>query len=171
MTFQILPARIQDAEDIATLANSAYRGDSGRQGWTTEADLLDGNRTDAAALEDIIRKPGTLILKCVEEGQLLGCMELRKDNHKLYLGLLTVRPQQQGKGIGKTLLKAAEAEAKKQNCSSIYMTVISVRRDLIDWYVRHGFVETGERKPFDLSTQRFGRPRTELEFVVLEKVM
>ena len=49
MTFDLLPATVQDAPEIAILVNSAYRGDSSRQGWTTEADLLDGTRTDAAA--------------------------------------------------------------------------------------------------------------------------
>jgi ribosomal protein S18 acetylase RimI-like enzyme len=85
------------------------------------------------------------------------------------LGMLTVRPNLQGKGIGKELLKEAEDEAQRQNCPSIFMTVISVRQELIDWYVRHGYQLTGEKKPFAFTDPRFGQPKTKLEFVVLEK--
>jgi N-acetylglutamate synthase-like GNAT family acetyltransferase len=171
MSFEIIPAIAKDAPELNILVNSAYRGDSSRQGWTTEADLLDGTRTDAAAIEDIINRPGHTILKYVEEGKILGCMELHNESEKLYLGMLTVRPHLQGKGIGKDLLKAAEAEAKKQKCKSIFMTVISIRKELIDWYVRHGYSNTGEHKPFAFNDPRFGQPKKQLEFVVLEKMI
>ena len=171
MSFEIIPATSKDASELSVLVNSAYRGDSSRQGWTTEADLLDGTRTDAAAIEDIINKPGSIILKYVENEKILGCVELHSENEKLYLGMLTVRPHSQGKGIGKDLLKAVEAEAKKQKCKSIFMTVISVRKELIDWYVRHGYKDTGERKPFAFNDPRFGQPKRQLEFVVLEKAI
>ena len=83
--------------------------------------------------------------------------------------MLTVRPNLQGKGIGKELLNAAETEAKNQSCTSIFMTVISVRKELIEWYMRHGYQLTGERKPFAFTDPRFGQPKMKLEFVVLEK--
>src|SRR4051794_13241714 len=38
-----------DLGAIVALVESAYRGESSRAGWTTEADLLDGQRTDRAA--------------------------------------------------------------------------------------------------------------------------
>src|SRR5882762_797856 len=104
----ILPAKIEDAPTLSNLVNSAYRGDTSRQGWTTEADLLDGTRTDAAAIADIIKSPGHTILKYVEANNILGCVEIHKDGNKLYLGMLTVRPHLQGKGIGKLMLKAVE---------------------------------------------------------------
>lgn len=165
----ITKARVEDAPELDILVNSAYRGDSSRQGWTTEADLLDGTRTDAAAIAELMQTPGTTILKYVEENIILGCVELRNQNGKLYLGMLTVRPHLQGKGIGKELLKTAEEEAKKQKCTSIFMTVISIRKELLDWYIRHGYQLTGERKPFAFNDPRFGQPKMKLEFVVLEK--
>src|SRR6218665_2734797 len=88
-----------DAAALDTLVNSAYRGDSSRQGWTTEADLLDGTRTDANAIVDLIRTPNTTVLVYEDENELLGCVELRKENNKLYLGMLSVKPNTQGKGI------------------------------------------------------------------------
>lgn len=165
----ITPATTEDAEALGSLVNSAYRGDSSRLGWTTEADLLDGTRTDAAAIRDLIQTPGTTILKYVQDEQLLGCIELRNDHGKLYLGMLTVSPYQQNKGLGKRLMKAAEEEAVRQQCTAIYMTVISVRKELIDWYTRQGFLPTGDRKPFAFNDPRFGQPKMKLEFVVLEK--
>ncbi|MEK6782969.1 MAG: GNAT family N-acetyltransferase [Bacteroidota bacterium] len=167
----ITKADVKDALELDSLVNSAYRGDSSRQGWTTEADLLDGTRTDAAAIEDIMRKPGYTILKYVEDEKILGCVELHQEKDKLYLGMLTVQPHLQGKGIGKELMKAAEAEARNQKCKSVFMTVISVRKELIDWYARHGYVNTGERKPFAFNDPRFGQPKKQLEFVVLEKLI
>jgi ribosomal protein S18 acetylase RimI-like enzyme len=165
----ITKAIVEDAPALETLVNSAYRGDSSRQGWTTEADILDGTRTDAAAIAELIQTPGTTLLKYVEENKILACVELKNEEGKLYLGMLTVKPSLQGKGIGKLLLKEAEEEAKRQNCKSIFMTVISVRKELIDWYVRHGYQLTGERKPFAFNDPRFGQPKQKLEFIVLQK--
>jgi ribosomal protein S18 acetylase RimI-like enzyme len=169
MNIEITTAKTEDATELDILVNSAYRGDSSRKGWTTEADLLDGTRTDAAAIKEMINTPGLTMLKYVEDGKILGCVELRKEKEKLYLGMLTVQPDLQGKGLGKKLLKAAEAEAKRQGCNAIFMTVISDRKELIDWYLRHGYSNTGERKPFAFNDPRFGQPKKQLEFVVLEK--
>jgi ribosomal protein S18 acetylase RimI-like enzyme len=171
MSGQISTAILSHAPALNKLVNSAYRGDSSKQGWTTEADLLDGTRIDEAALSDLIQKPDTTILTYKEGNSLLGCVELRKDGAKLYLGMLSVQPNTQGKGIGKKLLAAAEVHAHEQGCTKIYMTVISVRQELIDWYIRHGYQLTGERKPFIVPDSRWGLPKQQLEFVVLEKLI
>ncbi len=167
----ITPSTSEDAPALSALVNSAYRGDSGRQGWTTEADLIDGTRTDTELLKAIIETPGSMILKYVEDGEILGCVELRKEGKKFYLGMLTVKPDIQGKGIGKALMKASEEEAIKQNCNTIFMNVLTGRKELIDWYVRHGYHDTGERKPFAFTDPRFGFPKVPLEFMILEKAL
>ncbi len=169
MNQTIVKAISADAESINQLVNSAYRGDSSKQGWTTEADLLDGTRIDEAAVKELIEKTDTTILKYVEANQLVGCVELRQEKGKLYLGMLSVAPNTQGKGIGKKLLHAGEDYAKSIGINTMIMTVISVRQELIDWYVRHGYQQTGERKPFVVPDTRWGIPKQELEFVVLEK--
>lgn len=165
----IKPAELQDASVLTNLVNSAYRGEISRQGWTTEADLLDGTRIDETAILELLNTRGTTLLKYEENATVLGCVELRKENDKLYLGMLSVRPDKQDKGIGKRLLKAAEAFAIEQGCPIIFMTVISDRKELIDWYIRHGYRLTGERKPFEVPDIRWGIPKKVLEFVVLEK--
>jgi ribosomal protein S18 acetylase RimI-like enzyme len=169
--FEISPATVEDASALARLVNSAYRGDSSRQGWTTEADLLDGTRTDIDGIVALLNTAGTTILKYVEDGEIIGCVELKIVDEGLYLGMLTVKPDLQAKGIGKILLKASEDEARKKGCKKIIMTVITARKELIAWYVRHGYKDTGTRKPFAFSDPRFGQPKEKLEFAVLEKVL
>ncbi|MFM7487670.1 MAG: GNAT family N-acetyltransferase [Cytophagales bacterium] len=169
MHAQISKAILSDAAAINQLVNSAYRGEGSKQGWTTEADLLDGTRIDEEAVKELISRPGTTILRYVENEQLLGCVELRQEKGKLYLGMLSVAPNTQGKGIGKKLLLAGEEHAKSVGIRIMMMTVISVRKELIDWYVRHGYQLTGERKPFVVPDTRWGIPKQTLEFVVLEK--
>jgi ribosomal protein S18 acetylase RimI-like enzyme len=169
MDYQIATAKALDAPALNKLVNSAYRGDSSKQGWTTEADLLDGTRIDEAALLDLIERANTTVLVYKEDNLLLGCVELRKEDEKLYLGMLSVQPNTQGKGIGKKLLVAAETHAHQIGCKKIHMTVISVRQELIDWYVRHGYRLTGVKKPFIIPDSRWGIPKQQLEFVVLEK--
>lgn len=165
----ITKAVVEDAVELNKLVNMAYRGEESKQGWTTEADFLDGTRIDEAALRELIQKPDTTVLKYEDLGVLLGCVELRKEGEKLYLGMLSVRPNQQGKGIGKKMLIAAEEFARENGCSAITMNVIDGRNELLDWYIRHGYHLTGERKPFIVPDSRWGIPKKHLEFVLLEK--
>jgi ribosomal protein S18 acetylase RimI-like enzyme len=167
---RITPATAADIPALVTLVNSAYRGEASTQGWTTEAHLLDGQRTDAAALLDLLTVPEATILQCTTtEGQLLGSVYLHPEpDGALYLGMLSVTPTQQGQGIGKYLLEAAEAFARQKACSRIQITVISVRAELLAWYERHGYHRTGATEAFPTDT-RFGIPRQPLELLVLEK--
>lgn len=159
--------------DIATLVvliNSAYRGEASKKGWTTEADLLAGPlRIDEDTLTKTLHKEGATMLKVTNEnGEILGCVYLTEQSGKLYLGMLTVSPELQSSGIGKKLLSAAEDHAKKINLDTITMQVVSVRNELISWYIRHGYHDTGERKPFP-TDNNFGVPTQPLEFAILEK--
>jgi ribosomal protein S18 acetylase RimI-like enzyme len=165
----IIPALEKDIPALEVLVNSAYRGDSSKKGWTTEADLLDGIRTNANSLLKLMQDPHAVILKYTgETGTIQGCVYLKKKADKLYLGMLTVTPELQARGIGKQLLSAAENYAKQAGCSCITMTVISVRHELIAWYERHGYRPTGETEPFP-SDPSFGLPKLALFFIVMEK--
>src|SRR5215213_3509923 len=139
----ISAAKLKDVSELNMLVNSAYRGDSSRQGWTTEADLLDGIRIDEERLAELIQKQSSVILKYVDESKkIIGCVHLEKKGDRLYLGMLTVFPLLQSKGIGKELMRAGEEHAKNQNCLSVYMTVITDRIELIAWYERYGYKNT-----------------------------
>ena len=160
----------KDISSLVSLMDSAYRGENSKQGWTSEADLFIGNkRTDETTVANLIQKPGVAFLKYLnEEGKLEGCVLLNKKNNRIYLGMFSVAPTSQGKGIGKKLLTAADDYAREHDCTSIYMTVISVREELIAWYERNGYKKTGKVLPFPVD-ERFGIPAQPLEMVVLEK--
>ena len=165
-------ATLTDIPTLEALLNSAYRGESSKQGWTSEAHLIAGERrTDAANLQQVIQQPGSVFLKFTHyEGFLAGCVNLQQHGSKLYLGMFSVAPGMQGGGIGKKILAAADEYAKQVNSTAIYMSVISVRTELIDWYKRHGYADLGERKPFP-EDELTGTHLQPLEFLILEKPM
>jgi ribosomal protein S18 acetylase RimI-like enzyme len=169
---QISLATAKDILLIKNLLNSAYRGERSRQGWTTEADIIAGDvRTDENDLQKVMQLPASVFLKYVSNQQeLVGCVNLQKHDNKIYLGMFSVSPVLQGAGIGKHILKAAEEYTAQLNCNAIYMSVISVRTELINWYNRNGYSETGERKAF-VEDGLTGRHLQPLEFIILEKTL
>lgn len=165
----VTKATLTDAAELNTLVNSAYRGDSSKKGWTTEADLLDGSRIDVETLEEYLKNPDVSILKYTEEdGIIKGCIYLEDKGDKLYLGMLCISPVLQAGGLGRMLLHEAEAFAQSKNIAVITMTVISTRAELIDWYKRRGYAVTGEVLPFHTEV-KFGIPHNPIELIVLEK--
>ena len=165
----ISKATLADVSEINHLVNSAYRGDSSKKGWTTEADLLGGVRIDEEGVKKLIIAEGIFLLKYTQNDQIVASVLLEQQSDCLYLGMLTVSPTLQGGGIGRQLLQAAETEAKALNLAKISMTVISVRKELIAWYERNGYKATGQTKPFPMSDPTFGMPKQFLEFIVMEK--
>lgn len=159
----------QDIPTLVGLINSAYRGESAKQGWTTESDLIQGLRTDEENLGEIFKDPHTIFLKyCNEAGQVIACVRLQQQQDRLYLGMLTVSPTLQAQGLGKKMLAKAEEIAATKGCRSIFMQVFSVRHELIAWYERHGYQKTGEVIPFK-HNEKFEIVTQELEFLILEK--
>lgn len=166
----ISPATIADISTLNTLVNSAYRGETSRKGWTTEADFLGGTRIFPDELEKLILQPGSSILTYKDEsGTIRGCVNIQERENEMYLGLLTVEPQHQASGIGKKLMAAAEQNARNKGISTMKMTVVSIRSELIAWYERNGYSDTGKREPFPTGDPRFGIPMKELEFIVMKK--
>lgn len=167
----IVKAVAEDISALNTLINSAYRGEFSKKGWTTEAHLLEGGRTTEAELLDIIQDSTNTILKYSDNGKIIGCVLLKVKKSELYLGMLTVSPDLQNSGIGKKLLHQAEVFAAELHLPKIIMTVISVREELISWYKRKGYVDTGVREPFPVSDVFNPTTQEPLEFMVLEKVI
>lgn len=169
----IRAAAITDVTALHGLIERAYRGHEARHGWTHEADLLDGQRTDPRALLDSLADPARcLLLACDHGGTLTGCVEItHKGNGLAYLGLLSVDPARQAGGLGKRLIIAAEREASQRfGATCMEMTVIAQRRELIAYYQRRGYALTTERRPFPYGDTRFGDPRRDdLFFVVLSR--
>src|SRR5262245_8251333 len=164
-------ATAADAPALVALVNSAYRGDSSKAGWTTEADLLGGQRTDVDRIVETIARSDNVILVCEEDRALVACVQLERTGHDCYLGMLTVLPTKQSAGLGRQLLEAAERWAVAHwSPRAMHMTVIAQRTELIAWYERRGYRRTGEQKPFPYGDERFGLPRRDdLVFDVLRK--
>jgi len=149
-------ACLQDIPCIVDLVNSAYRGESGKQGWTTEADFLDGQRTDEEEISIILSTEGSSILLGEMRGELVASVHLERHEEGAYLGMLAVKPSLQGQGIGKAMIREAERKAMTDfGASRIVMTVISLRHELLDFYGRCGYRRTGRVKAFPTS-EKFG---------------
>ena len=157
-----------DAPAIAALIEEGYRGDESRRGWTTEADLIEGNRTSAAEIEALIAGPNARFLMAFDGAALIGCALIKNENGEGYFGMFAVRPALQGAGRGKQILAYAEQKIRDLwNCPRIAMTVISIREDLVAYYERRGYTRTG-KKPFPFDREP-GAKRTDFHFVVLAK--
>lgn len=159
-----------DLPAIAELLNRAYRGDSSRAGWTTEADLIDGAvRTHLDELQRLFFQSGSIFLVVeTAESQIIGTVNLQVQAKGVYLGMLAVSPDLQGGGIGKQLLYGADAYARSLGLSRVFMTVISARSELIAWYERHGYQFTGKTRPFQEDGYS-GKHLQPLTFMYLEK--
>ncbi|MEC5167250.1 ribosomal protein S18 acetylase RimI-like enzyme [Flavobacterium sp. PL11] len=161
----------KDSSSLNKLINSAYRGESSKKGWTTEAYLLEGLRTTEQELKGIISSEKNTILKFIESNALIGCVLLIEKQEQLYLGMLTVSPDLQNSGIGKKLLQHAEVFSTERGLSKIVMTVISVRSELISWYKRNGYRDTGLRESFPADGIHISISEQPLEFIVMEKLL
>jgi ribosomal protein S18 acetylase RimI-like enzyme len=169
-------ATAADAPAIADLVESGYRGDRSRAGWTTEADLLEGQRTSAEGVLEILSQPDSHVLlgECIgEDGALvlIASAQLERHDGHAYFGMFSVRPGLQNGGYGKQMLAEAERIAREEwGAQQMRMSVIEQRAELIAWYERRGYVRTGEFLPFPYGDERFGLPkRPDLRFLVLAK--
>ncbi|QDW66186.1 GNAT family N-acetyltransferase [Luteimonas granuli] len=170
---QFRAATEADIDAIVLLVTRAYRGESSRAGWTTEADLLDGDRIDPEVLRADIGRPRSRVLLALRDGALLACAHVADDGGRGYFGMFAVEPTLQGGGIGRAVVAECERIARTEwRLSSMRMTVIDLRGELIAWYERLGYRRTGEHLPFPYGDARFGVPRRDdLRFAVLEKAL
>jgi ribosomal protein S18 acetylase RimI-like enzyme len=161
-----------DIPALHALIESAYRGESSRAGWTTEADLLDGQRTDPDDLADILADPRQALLTAGRDGELVGCILIADRGEGIgYFGMLSIRPTLQGGGLGRRLVEAAHtAMVDRFGSRRARISVLPQRATLIAWYQRLGYRVTGDTLPFPYGNPRFGLPkRDDLYFVVMER--
>jgi ribosomal protein S18 acetylase RimI-like enzyme len=159
-----------DVPAVVGLVERAYRGEASRAGWTTEADLLDGQRTDPAEVLSLVRSDRSEVLLAHRGERLVATCAVTDEGDALYFGMFAVEPALQAGGAGGAMLDEVERRARQKRLPCIRMTVIAQRRELIAWYERRGFRATGQIAPFPYGDARFGLPkRDDLYFVVLEK--
>jgi GNAT superfamily N-acetyltransferase len=165
-------ARAADVPALVELVNGAYRGESSRRGWTTESDLVGGQRVDAAMLEELLAAPDQAVLVLRAQSGLFACLHVAKQAADVaVLGLLAVRPALQANGIGRQMLAAAERYAREQfGARFMEMAVLAEREELVAWCERRGYRPTGETRPFARRDGRSGVPKRDgLELQVLRR--
>ncbi|MEU4499049.1 GNAT family N-acetyltransferase [Streptomyces sp. NPDC023998] len=160
-----------DVPALVPLIDSAYRGDASRTGWTNEADILEGQRTDPESIRAVITAPCSTLLVVERDGEVIACCQLEHRGEAAYFGMFAVRPELQGTGFGRRILAEAERTARERwGVREMHMTVISVREELIAWYERRGYRRTGKMSPFPYGEERVGIPqRDDLAFELLVK--
>lgn len=147
--------RVATRDDLPALhpvIERAYRGETARGGWTHEADLIEGPRTDISTLIAIVEDPAQRLLIALKDEATLGCVQVSDRGDGLaYLGLLCIDPGLQAGGYGKQLVTAAEETARDAfHARRMEMTVIDVRRKLIEFYERRGYRISGEKRDFPI---------------------
>lgn len=168
-------ATLTDAEPLADLVNSAYRGIGGRRGWTHEAELISGGRASSSDVAAMISHGSTTVL--VRRGDnstaLLGCVAVEVDGaNKCTISMLAIAPELQAAGLGRALLADAEHFAADKGATIAKITVVQQREALIAWYERRGYRRTGSHEAFPYGDESVGIPlRADLTFVVLEKIL
>lgn len=160
-----------DVSELVALVESAYRGDASRGGWTTEADYLEGQRTDEGGVRQIIEAADSTLVVVERAEEIVACCHLEHRGDHVYFGMFAVRPGLQGAGLGKEILAEAERRARDTwGAKEMRMTVVNVREELIAYYERRGYRRTGELSPFPYGDERFGVPlRDDLAFELLVK--
>lgn len=154
-------AHSKDVDNIVRLVESVYRGESSRAGWTTEADLLGGQRVDIAMITDILQDPESALLLYINNDQICACVHLQRQRENVHLGMLSVSTALQGQSFGKQIIKYCEAFAHDNwQSKHIVIEVLDGRLELISWYERQGFKKTGKTLPFP-NDIRFGVPKKE----------
>jgi ribosomal protein S18 acetylase RimI-like enzyme len=168
-------AALQDAGGIALMVNNAYRGRDSAPGWTSEVGVMRGPRSDVATIEELIAagRATVLIARDGAASSVIGCICVEPlDASTWYFSMIAVDPKRQAQGLGKSVISAAENYVLARGARRARMTVVQIRRTLIDWYRRQGYQLTGETEPFPYGDDSVGVPlRDDLHFVVLEKVL
>ncbi|MCC6074344.1 GNAT family N-acetyltransferase [Pseudomonas sp. GCM10022188] len=157
-----------DASAVANLVNAAYRPQPGKGGWTHESNIVSGDRTSTAQVINALRTSTILIGSCDE--QIVACVQVEPDDLDAYIGMLAIEPGVQASGLGKAMLRHAEQYAESTlGVSQFKLVVVRARTELVQFYCRRGYNETGEILSYPVNSS-VGIPISEnLELIVLRK--
>lgn len=142
-------ARPADLGPLGEMIEHCYRGDHARMGWTHEADMLSGRRLDDGELAAMFANPDIAIFVARQGSDIVGCVAVTdRPPDTAYIGMLSVDPPFQSSGLGGRLLATAERLGAALGAARLEMTVIDRRPELIAWYRRQGWHDSGERMAF-----------------------
>jgi GNAT superfamily N-acetyltransferase len=136
----------QDAPVLAALINDAFK---------VEAFFKIGDRTSAAEVLQMMTAGQFLVLED-PPGAAAGSVYLKFEGDRAYFGMLSIERSRQGRGLGRHLVDAVEAECREHGCRHIDIHIVNLREELPPFYRRLGYVDRGT-KPFP-DTDRASRP-------------
>lgn len=155
----IRKAELTDTEEVTKLINRAYRPKAGSEGWTHESALVSGDRVGQDKVAKAIHS-GTVLVGNCERG-LVGCVQVEVTDRVAHIGMLAVDPLLQTSGIGKLLLAhAEECAVQKFNAQVSVLVVIAARVELVEFYLRRGYLKTEEWSQYPTDAG-FGTPEKE----------
>jgi len=120
-----------DVDKLVTLINAAF---------VVEQIAIEGDRVDRLGVENYMRSGRFLILE--DTRSMLGCVYVERRGDHGYLGLLSVEPARQKRGLGQQLALAAESYFRKEGCQVVDLRVISARAELLSFYGKLGYAVT-----------------------------
>lgn len=136
------------AQAICDLVNLTYRGEAG---WTTEASIVQGDRTNRNEVEAALSNSNAYFFVTYQAQMLASCIYVAKEDKHAYIGFFSVHPDLQRKGFGKYVLGQAEAFAlQNMRVHQFVLFVVSQRPELIAFYERRGYSRTGRIEDYPL---------------------
>jgi GNAT superfamily N-acetyltransferase len=139
MPVSVRAATDADVPAITALVNAAF---------AVERRFVDRDRTNVDEIAGM-RAKGTFFVLDAEDGTLLASVYLERRGDRAYLGMLSIQPSQQGRGLGRAMMAAAEAQVRAWGCRGIDIRILSLRTELPPFYLALGFVETGRTDVVD----------------------
>lgn len=155
-------AQQTDIPKLVDLINAAYRQQHGNS-WTSEAEIVTGQRINTAQLEHALSQDNVQLWTAIQDGEIVACIGLTFNEHDVEIGTFCIAPHLQNQGIGKQVLDFAEnyvrqqISLKHQHLNDFVMWVLNVRTELIAYYERRGYVQTGMIDDYPLGAD-VGKP-------------
>jgi hypothetical protein len=133
--FRIRFGEIADTPALVLLINAAF---------IPERIAIDGDRINADRLQPYFKTGKFLVLE--NEAGIAGCVYAELRGTRGYIGLLALRAELKGRGLGSKLMANAEEYLASAGCEAADLRTISARDDLVPMYKHFGYRETGTEK-------------------------
>ncbi len=129
--------------------------------------FLDGTRTDEERMAEMMRK-GEFLVAEDPAGEIVATVYIEVRGERGYFGMLAIDPRQQGTGLGRRMVEAAENHCRQHGCKQVDIVVLSLRTDLPPFYRKLGYVETGRE---DFRTSRPLKDGVECHGITMSKAL
>jgi ribosomal protein S18 acetylase RimI-like enzyme len=139
--YSLRPAEGKDASQVAELVDAAYGHYVERIGMAPGPMTEDYTRVLREARVTVAERGGTIA----------GVLVLNVTDEGFVVENVAVHPSERGRGLGRTLLELAEAEARRAGFTSIYLYTHERMAENLALYSRIGYVEYDRRSQGDFS--------------------